>query len=417
MGIKFKDPKVRLIAASDNRNEVWRISRPHLQITDKELMDIRKVDLPVHSFAFVTFEITGSLLLRDVLYHVRPSSDWARSNRTTVINKDTLFYSSEYQNGEIDEERWKECVDESVNLDIRKDKFPYAVSTDFCWGCDLRTCATVLHSMKAELPAVWDVYGELFLKALGDIELPPSRSNYFSTLATTWSSSSNNAIVKKDDDFDTVMISYRGMGSLLSQFIRQHISRVRSSLITDLMKCEDIWDTSDWSQDQLFDMQVITNKEGALKLISTRACWFAKFDMQSRSSWSDIITALMTEFKMDLNSAIPCKGDHEKCPWKTEQLARCIAGNPKGSTGEVNPPCPYITGIPELVQLREAKFGSNSSLFNFWKNNLPNNLELTEHGLKYLNNVKLYGFAEECDNKNESMKEIAKLACDKRANL
>lgn len=416
MAIKFKEPKVRLIGLQDNRDEVWKISRPHLKVTDKELMNIRKLDLPVHSFANVYFEITGSLLLRDVLYHVRPSSDWARSNRTTVINKDTLFYSSEYQDGSLDEKRWEACTNESENLDIRKDKFPYMVSTDFCWGSDLRTVATVLRSMEKEIPILYKVYGELFLNTLkeaGIDELPPSRSNYFSSLAIKpyycTSDEDNSVKVEIDDRFDVVTIQYRGKGSLLSQFIRQHVARVRSSLITRLMDPDtiSIWDASELAQDELFDMQVITTIEGAKKLISTRLCWFAKFDMASRSSWSDIISALIEKFDGQFEEYIPCVGQHELCPWKTEQLARCIAGNPYGSTGEVNPPCPYITGIPEVIKLRKAKFNSDSSLFNVWEEKGPKDLTVTEYGMQYLVNVELYGFAEKSDNENPKMKQIA----------
>jgi hypothetical protein len=417
--IKFKDPEIKVIGVSDHRDEVWRISRPHLKVTDKELMDIRKVDLPVHSFAFVSFEITGSILLRDILYHVRPTSDWARSNRTTAINKDTLFYSGEYENSELDIERWKYCTDESMNLDIRKDKFPYTVSTDFCWGGDLRTIATVLKSMEAELPAIWEVYGNLFLNALKNVGLeilPPGRSDLFSSLGIPDEYSlkeyEDGEIVsipeiEVHDYYDTVMIQYRGKGSLLSQFIRQHIARVRSTLITEVMKCTHISDTIKLVQDDLYDMQVITTIEGAKKLIATRACWFAKFDMASRSSWNDIISTLIKRFNLKLTDVIPCKGDNNACPWKTEQLARCIAANPTGSKGEVNPPCPYITGIPEMISIRKAKFNSNSTLFKLWeaeKNGMD--LKITEHGIQYVTNVKTYGFVEESDNHNEAMKRI-----------
>jgi hypothetical protein len=385
-------------------------------VTDKELMDIRKVDLPVHAFSYVNFEITGSILLRDVLYHVRPSSDWARSNRTTVINKDTLFYSKEYIDGALDEERWEACTNESENIDTRKDKFPYMVSTDFCWGCDLRTLSTVLNSMEIELPVIYRVYGDMFRSALknaGIKQLPPGRSNYFSSLAIKpydcFNDDVNAVDVKIDRRFDTVMIQYRGKGSLLSQFIRQHVARVRSSLITRLMNRNaiTIWSFSDLAQDELFDMQVITTIEGAKKLISTRLCWFAKFDMASRSSWSDIISALIDKFEGQFEEYIPCVGQHELCPWKTEQLARCIAGNPNGSKGEVNPPCPYITGIPEVIKLRKAKFNSDSSLFKTWETKGPKELEITQYGTQYLENLELYGFAEESDNNNPEMKKLA----------
>lgn len=383
-------------------------------------MDISRVDLPIHSFSYLILEITGSLLLRDLLYHIRPASDWARSNRTTAINKNTLFYSSEYKEFIINDPEeialWKECTDESVVLDIRKDKFPYYVSTDFCWGCDYRTFASTIHSMKKSLPAIYECYGTLMLKALGleYSDLPPGANNLFDSITVSndadlliQATSIGKADVEINENYDTVFIGYYGKGSLLSQFIRQHMCRVRTSFVNQIIGTEDFKELTKMRQDQCFSMQVITTIAGAKKLIATRACWFAKHDMDSRSSWSDIVTSLIHEFGGNIADYVPCKGDHNNCPWKTEQLARCIAGNPNGSKGEVNPPCPFITGLPEVIDIRKAKFGSNSSLFKLWedqKSSFPESL--TEHGDQYVRNVLKYGFAEACDNENPNIESI-----------
>ena len=104
------------------------------------------------------------------------------------------------------------------------------------------------------------------------------------------------------------------------------------------------------------------------------------------------------------NILLPGTGCADKCKWKAEQLARLKAGNPNGSIGETNPPCVILTGIPELYELRQQKFGSNSALFRQWKRLIPVGLTLTEEGKEYLSNVAEYGYAETRD--NEALKGI-----------
>lgn len=416
MNINFKDPSIELISRQDDSQKVWLISRPHLSEHDPELMKIKTMDLPVNDFDKLTFKITSSLLIRDLLYHIRPSADWARSNRTTRINKETLFYSSEYKYNEYKDsddlhrfEKTHEYItDENTNLDIRKDRFPYSVSTDYCWGCDIRTLISLLRSMKKYTPYIFEVYGKLFLDALGMKfeELPPSSDSIINEIAC-YQDFGDNSTVKVDDTFGVVMIQYTGKGSLLSQFIRQHRARVRSSLIYRLRSFKTFEQAAYLNQDELFTMQSITTKELAQKLMKTRACWFSKQDKKSKSSWSAIVSALIKETGMKFEECLPCDGCLDKCPWKSEQLARCLANKPGESKGEVNPPCVLITGLPQLGKLRKAKFNSDSELYQHWLKYCETmKFEPTQYGRDYIDNVLNYGFVEPCDNANPQMMNI-----------
>lgn len=418
--ILLRDPQIEVVGIEkDDRNDVWKISRPHLKVTDKELMDIRRLDLPIHSFAYYTFKISGSLLIRDLLHHVRPISAWSRSDRTTPITKDTFFFSSEYEECLLNdpdlEKKLDEYTDQNVSLDIRKDYFPYAKSTEFCVGMDFRTLVSFLRSLSWLNEDLFKIYGTKFLSAinLSWDELPPTSNKMFDGMqlnkVTEHTNIADMTKVVVDPEFDTCQIQYVGKGALLSQFIRQHYARVRSSFITHIAHAKSLSDLYKLTQSDFFVMQSITTQDLAKKLISTRACYFAKLDMQSRSSWSDIVTTLIKAFGGDLEDWIPCKGELNNCPFKTEQLARCIAGNPNGSKGEVNPPCSIITGLPETVAIRKLKFGSNSSLFRLWEDWADRSkLTLTKYGAQYLINVTRYGFAEKCDNDN---KEMVNLIC------
>lgn len=403
----FKNISVEIISIHDDRRKVWQLSRPHLNENDEELMKIDKMDLPVNNFKHINFSITSSLIFRDLLYHIRPSADWARSNRTTQIDHTNLIYSSEYMDlmTVIDEQLWNYCIDTSINLDIRKDKFPGYMSTDYSFGVDLRTLTAMLRSMKKSIKWLFDIYGVLFLKAMNCTldDLPVTQDTLFESLAVDYNTKESVRII---EDADLCIITYKGTGSLLAQFIRQHTARVRSTFVTDLINCDSVKKSCDFNQSDLHTMQSMMPRSLAFKLIKTRACWFAKFDMDSKSSWSDIIVGLIKTADLPFKDCIPCGLDAAKCPWKQEQLARCLAANPASSKGEVNPPCPIITGIPELVQLRKAKFKSNSALFKYWEDLDLSFLTMTQEGLDYIRNVSTYGFVEQCDNENDEMNEI-----------
>lgn len=411
--LNFRQAEVRLIDSIDNRKEVWRISRPHLDPNDPKINDIQNLDLPVNGFAFYNFEITSSLLLRDLLYHVRPSADWARSNRTTLITNETLFYSSEYNKpeawGETEMKQHLQSVDQSINQDIRKNNFLYYVSTTYCWMVDARTLSGVIRSLM-ETPLAF--YGEMFLSAMGldsVSQLVPGRSDFLFQYAIDNIAidriveSNSNAVADYYPEARQLNVISKMTGSLLSQFIRQAYSIVRTDLVNDILNARSFEELPKY-QDYIRTGQVLISTEKAKKLVLTRSCWFAKFDMEDLSSWSHIVVAIMTALQLTPEETLICEGCADKCKWKAEQLARLKAGNPNGSIGETNPPCVILTGIPELYELRQQKFGSNSALFRQWKRLIPDGLTLTEEGKEYLSNVAEYGYAETRD--NEALKGI-----------
>jgi len=180
MKLNFKDPSIKLVNYFDGRLDAWKHSRPHLEIKDEdeELEKISNLNLPVNGFAYLQFEITSSLLVRDILYMVRPSNNWARSNRTTLVTEDNLYYSSEYkkllENAMYEGSTAKvmyyhmKSIDQEIPQDIRKNYFLYAVSTSYSFAVNPRVLSNLIHSLKGTILCK---YAYLFEQALSDYDV------------------------------------------------------------------------------------------------------------------------------------------------------------------------------------------------------------------------------------------------------
>jgi len=444
MKLNFKEPSIVLKNYFDGRLDAWKYSRPHLEIKneDEELSKIANLNLPVNGFAYLQFEITSSLLMRDILYMVRPSNNWARSNRTTLVTEDNLYYSSEYKQlirSSIYEgsnckamEYHMKSIDQNIPQDIRKNYFLYAVSTSYSFACNPRTLSNLIYSLK---DTALSNYATLFEKALEDydkpwnercapgdeihIELPPHNDfNIFESMSIDLKSDLGDYLeVKEYPELGLVSIDCELAGSLSSQLQRQESGIIRSSLIYDIYRLKDL-EVLPASQIHTVRTQVIVSRDVAIKIAKTRSCWFAQFDKETAWSWSRIVYAIAKELNLSKNDLLICQGDYKKCKFFEDQLAKLKAGNPEGTTGEVNLPCPFITGLPEVYLLRKKKFDSDSKLMELWKDIVTDNtidFEVTEYGEELLKNIAKYGYAEKSD--NEKLKEETEYILDRYKEL
>lgn len=419
--MRFKQPEVKLVGYYDGREKAWRHSRPHIDPNDPVLNDIEKVNLPVNGFAHYHFEITSSLLIRDLLYMIRPSNNWARSNRTTVINEDTLEYSAEYQNIIKNDPEYeahhKDSIDQNVQIDIRKAKFAYAVSTDYSFMCDARTLSNLIYSLDS-VPALR--YFNEMLKHELDIQgikvVPHNDFNILDKLkistAVAWNCGSLDEVIVHCDPYSSEYTVIAPVtGNLNSQFIRQEFGTVKSTLVNKIMQARTLEELPKFQDENLIS-SITIDYDRLVKLVKTRSCWFAQFDRESKASWSRIVSKIIKELNLNIEDCLICEGCSNKCKWKAEQLCRLKAGNPNGSKGEVNMPCPILTGIPELYEMRGVKMNSDSELYRVWKDIMDKcDFQLTDEGKEFLSNVFNYGYAEPVD--NEILKKYTEKLKDK----
>ena len=401
--MNFKDPYIKLVGKYDGRMDAWHLSKPNIDPNDPVLNNISKVDLPVHGFATYHFEIGSSILLRDILFLVRPSQEWARSNRITLIDEDNLFYDSmfddiEYLANQEVIEAHKKSVDTSVNQDNRKSNFLYSTYCYYSWMVDGRTLASLIKSLNN---TVLYKYAEMFQEILDaeGIDLGPSSHELLKDyMVIRPNSESDEVIVSSYPELDLISIDALMVGSLASQFERQAYSVVKSELVNMIYDKRSIFDLPK-SQSNLIWMSSTLNKSKAIKMVKTRSCWFAQFDKESMASWSRIIVGIINALELDPNDILLCNGDHHKCRFFNEQLARLNAGNNKKGEGDLNPPCPIMTGIPEMYKIRGRKYDSDSEIYKKWESIINKlDLKLNQYGIEYLNNVFNYGYQEKSDN-------------------
>lgn len=419
MKINFRDPEIKLVGSYDGRARAWRFSRPHVPNDDQAMNELKNLNLPVNGFANYHFEIKGSVLIRDFCYMIRGSRDWARSSRAELITEDNMTYSSEFKDIYTEDnnefiELHKKSVDQNIPQDIRKKYFPYGFTSDFAIDMDARLLSNFLNTIK---DSVFNNYYELFMKELdrNKIELVPhDKFKLWDLLAVNHIPENNKKVdVYEDIRTNLVTISAEITGALGSQFIRQESGTRQSTLINILKICDD-YSQVPLSQQELFRFQVIVPKSVAIKIASTRSCWFARNDKSGQDSWSDIVAEIIKVLGLKPEEILPCGMNKNECPYYTNQLNTLKAGNPKYN-GDVNTPCVILTGIPEIYKLRGKKYHSDSEVYKIWKDWLPDGNDITNEGKEYLNNVAKYGYAEKLD--NDLLKEETKEMLNKYKEL
>lgn len=401
---KYRDPSITLVGSYDGRERAWRHSRPHLKQDDPVMQDIENLNLPVNGFAVYHFEITAPLIIRDLFYMIRPSNDWARSSRAELLTEDTITYSSEFkdflESSDLALDSHNKSLDFSLPQDERKKYFLYAFMSDFSFMVNARVLSNLIYTLE---DTIFDNYAQLFKSALKDIKLVPhNKSKLWDSLMLPIEicRPMKKGIIPPVSVIDNrlsgqVTVTALMTGNLSSQFQRQESGIVRSSLVNMIYNAKNISELP-ISQAERLVSQITISKDTAYKIIKTRADWFAQMDNDDISSWSNIIAKMIEVLNPDVSDIIPCGKDHTKCPWLVNQLNTLYGGNPNYK-GDVNLPCPFITGIPEVYDLRVKKFGKASAMLARWKDWIPKKLELTDYGRQFLANICKYGYAEKCD--------------------
>lgn len=388
--IKFIEPFVNKITESDTTRDAWIISRPHLDHSNLDMKSIIKMDLPVSGFRSYVFHIRSSILFRDLLFTLRPIIPWAKSNRTTPLNDDNMFISGEFENTvkvpEIinDLQEVFDDLKKGIPQDYAKKKLPMACSTEFCISIDDRTLITWLKTLKESLPDVYQVYGRLFLDAIGEDDSYISdryTNSIFDKLSIT-DYDKELEVGEAKRIADIFVGRYRVTCNLMAQFIRQHYSTIKNGLYNKVangnylnqnIRCNDEVDVVIYAQYESFK-----------KVIGVRSCWFAQMDKEDNSSWSSIIGPIVEKMTdKEFLSTLPCKCNHLNCKIKGDML-------PRVQMKEVNLPCPILLQKRDLIDSRFTKYDSNSRVMIKWKeikDNIPEDTE-NELRLEYENNIR-----------------------------
>ena len=411
---KYIDPQVNLIKSLDCKTDAWLFSRPNVDPKTFDVTKLENSDLPVNGFAQYVYQIKGSLLIRDLIFTLRPIQPWARSNRPIPLTPQTIGISSEYKdkNDEEMQRMYQKVYDqlkEGIPQDYVKDQLPMATSTDFTISIDDRTLVAFLKMMKIHNPDLYKVYGLKFLKAIKRDESYIDKrpvNDIFDRVALI--GTEFDLVEKTPTVLGEYFIGgYHIASNLMSQFIRQHYSLVKNGLY-NLIDGKSIEDIRYLKCDQQVDVVLYATKSAIDKVTSVRSCWFAQWDKETLSSWSHIIGAYTASMSPeDFKNVLPCKGMGRcECRVYEDMKPRINAGKfiikkdgTKQALGDVNPPCPYLIEDPSIVQYRKMKYKSDSLVMKAWENLVANNLipnnPQNEDLIEYKHNIEKYGYCED----------------------
>lgn len=375
----YINPEVKVLSSYDSRIDAWKISRPYLT-EEPKLEDLLHMDLMVNSLGGYVFYVRSSILMRDLLFSLRPAPAWARSNRTIEFTKDTLQISGEYECLDEDTEghftkMYEEIFEDILNdlkngvpQDFAKKKLPMAFTTEYTIALDDRTLVAFLKMLKLHCHELYEVYGKLFLDAIGKDDTYVTdracKDIYKAYAVSDYELAHRN---ETTEAFEMFIGCYEVSNNLMAQLIRTSNNRYHNGLfnqingrgLTELagIKCNDLTIVS-----------VYADKESFKKVLSTRSCFFGQWDKEDNSSWSAIIGPYVKDMApAEFLSTLPCKGNCKRCMIREDMQKRM-------DCSEVNPVCPILVQKPSIVEARGAKYSSDSQVFKKW-------VELVNNGM------------------------------------
>lgn len=377
----YREASIELVDKKDNLMDAWRISRPHFDPNTFEREGLEKLDLPLTSFITYTFDITSSLLFRDLLCTLRPISIWAKSNRSVPITPENYSILSEYKNFNP---KWHQdqmnevytLVEEGKPQDYAKLKLPLSGETTYALSIDDRTLMNFINVLRLHSKDLYEVYGKKFLKAIGKEEnyvTDRVMVDIYDKLAI-----SENEYAECGKGMarigDFVHEVHKVRGNLMAQYLRSHYSTVKNELFNLINN----YNLSDKELNELtceshLVVGIYCHEDNYKKIVQNRSCYFAHFDKEDDNSWSYVIGDYVEKMTpQEFLNSLTCKGKCEGCTLYSDMLPKVNAGkvvesNGKKFSGEVNFVCPIFIARPDRVKIRKDIYNSDSRIFKKWE--------------------------------------------------
>ena len=338
-------PFVKMLSKLDDREVAWRISRP--QIKEEEVVDLLPLtssDFAINDNCYVRLHIRSSIIFRELLMIVRPLDIWSQSSRVNPIAETMM--SGEYE-GELLQDKFAEivsqCSSDPRGQDVARLNLPLAAVGEYIVGTNWRTWICFLKALKRLSPKTFNVYGTLFMEALGVDDLDFFNYDRQGGMDHSLAMSEKDMIQPNGvkDAYGTTMMKCETTFTHASHLVRHQRNAFRSNiwnLIEEPLE-------NHVSMNLLTPVTIITSMPtGSYRsILSHRSDWLASWN-----DWAGFVesgTAHMTdeEFWNFLEPAENYKSDNE---------ARIELTDP-------NLPNPIIISNPDMVRQRIACEGSN----------------------------------------------------------
>jgi hypothetical protein len=347
--MKTLDPYVKCLGKMDFRKEAWKTSRPKFNEENLNFDKVADMDLSLNSMLVYTLEMRSSVIMRDLIFSLRPMEGWALSTRSMPINEDTIRLSSEFRYKEKDYARITEMfrlLDDGASRDKVRDILPCTVSSTYTFTIDFRVLMSLCKTLKERSPMLFSIYGIAMLEATGtqaEFNTTSVRSSY------EYYEIQENELLNGIRKAGNVMFGhYKMKMALASQFLRQHYSKIKIGLWNDIDNYYDM----NLNQASNVDVCFYIDHNSYHRLMSMRAHWVID---HSEDMWGGIVgdytegmsTKQFWEF-------IPAGGGKED-PYWADVYNRVLLEDP-------GIPCPIMTEWRGAIDERRKEVGDSKIL-------------------------------------------------------
>jgi len=374
LSMKVHEPYVKMLGKMDYRKEAWKTSRPKFTEENLHFDKIADMDLSLNSMLVYTLEIRSSVIFRDLLFSLRPMEGWALSTRSMPINRDTVCLSAEFEGAHGEQEKIDAMFNKLENGESRdsaRGVLPCTVSSTYTLTIDFRVLMSFCKTIKEKCPRLFKLYCVSMLDATGttkDFENTTVKSAY-----EYYAIQPAERIAGVTKAGNMIIGNYTMKYALAAQFLRQHYSKIKISLWTDIENYFNL----NLSQDSLVEVAFYIDANSYSRLMSMRSHWVIDW---SYDMWGAIVGDYIDEMSTkEFWEFIPNGGGKED-PYWADVYNRVLLEDP-------GLPCPIMCEWPEMIARKKLEVGDSILMRKYealaeegYINDNPEN----EHRKKYL---------------------------------
>ena len=337
---------VKLITKMDCRKEAWKTSRPQFSEENLNFDKVTEMDLSLNSMMVYGIEMRSSVIIRDLIFSLRPIEGWALSTRSMPVNLDTIRLAEEFSD---DHKAYKGITDMFDALDSGKSRdqargvLPCAASSTYTFTIDFRVLMTFCKTMEKLSPEIFSIVCIPLLAATNTVE------DYQNT---TVASAAEYYVIDEQEKINgiqqvgnMVIGHYKMKMALASQFLRQHYSKIKIGIWNDIHR----YKVMNLSQNSMIDVVFYVDVNSYARLMAMRAHWVLDW---SQDMWGGIVGDFVKNMSTEEFWEFLPNGGGKTDPYWADVYNRVLHEDP-------GLPCPIMCEWPEMLEGKIAEVGNS----------------------------------------------------------
>lgn len=341
----FIKPNIEKLDETDLRIKAWNISRPQLPDVDS-ISEIENIDLSLNELKTYYFDITSSVLFRELILSIRPISVWATTSRNIPLTD--VKISEEYKSNKAISEFSILCLQSALNSDKHQDiarmELPITSSTRYVIGINHRTLVAFLKTLKIHSEFLYNIYGVMLSQ---QANLKNLKEYSYGDLSSSVVPSDTEVLADYGtSSFLDMSITKAPLAvSLVAQMVRHQRNTIKNSL-WEIAKDPSLHSITLGDEVDIIMYVPRSSYEGMVK--HRTFCTIA--DPVLWNNFNKV--ALSTIPKEDFVKNTPCKCNPSKCAFLKDSLGRVELHDP-------GLPCPILLESPSIIEDMKKIYGDD----------------------------------------------------------